>query len=61
MPSERERFPELFVESNIDRRKCERVVPMKVLVLGFMRTGSQCVFLSHKPECPIAMEELIQY
>ena len=42
MPSERERFPELFVESNIDRRKCERVVPMKVLVLGFMRTGSQC-------------------
>ena len=44
MATERERFPELFVESNIDRRKCERVVPMKVLVLGFMRTGSQCAF-----------------
>ena len=45
MSSERERFPELFVEGNIDRRKCERVVPMKVLVLGFMRTGSQCAFI----------------
>lgn len=46
MASERERFPELFVDGNVDRRKCERIVPMKILVLGFMRTGSQCVFLS---------------
>lgn len=61
MPSERERFPELFVESNIDRRKCERVVPMKVLVLGFMRTGSQCVFLSHELETPIVEEEITKY
>ena len=26
----------------IDRRKCRRVVPMKVLVLGMGRTGTTC-------------------
>lgn len=28
----------------IDRRKCRRIVPMKVLVLGLGRTGTTCEF-----------------
>ena len=28
--------------TDIDRRRCERVVPMKVLVLGLSRTGTSC-------------------
>lgn len=28
--------------TNIDRRQCRRVVPMKVLVLGLCRTGTMC-------------------
>ncbi|SLM39230.1 hypothetical protein LPUS_09732 [Lasallia pustulata] len=39
-PSNRERFPELYNQTNIDRRTCTRVVPMRVLVLGMMRTGT---------------------
>lgn len=38
--SSRERFPRYFIEQDIDRRKCERVVPMKVLVIGMLRTGT---------------------
>ncbi|KAL8855669.1 MAG: hypothetical protein Q9178_007680 [Gyalolechia marmorata] len=38
--TDRERFPNYFVEENIDRRKCTRVVPMKVLVIGMLRTGT---------------------
>lgn len=30
--------------TNIDRRQCRRVVPMKVLVLGLCRTGTMCEF-----------------
>lgn len=42
-PSDRERFPELFMEDkHIDRRTCKREVPMKVLVFGMMRTGTAC-------------------
>lgn len=38
-----ERFPEMFAPNrHIDRRKCERTVPMKVLVLGMCRTGTAC-------------------
>lgn len=29
----------------IDRRKCHRTVPMKVLALGVGRTGTACEFL----------------
>lgn len=29
-------------KSNIDRRQCSRVVPLKVLCLGLSRTGTQC-------------------
>lgn len=29
-----------LTERDIDRRKCERVVPMKVLVIGMCRTGT---------------------
>lgn len=28
--------------TDIDRRRCERIVPMKVLVLGLSRTGTSC-------------------
>lgn len=35
--------------TNIDRRQCRRVVPMKVLVLGLCRTGTMC-------ESPIKIE-----
>lgn len=46
--SDRERFPAYFVEQNIDRRKCERVVPMKVLVIGMLRTGTLSETSPHK-------------
>jgi len=29
--------------TNIDRRNCERLVPMKVLCLGLGRTGTACI------------------
>jgi hypothetical protein len=54
--SDEERLPELFNEApSIDRSKCKREVPMKVLVLGLVRTGTACmnqtrfrpVFLAH--------------
>lgn len=34
------KFPHLFVNHNIDRRQCRRVVPMEVLNLGMSRTGT---------------------
>jgi len=41
-----ERFPEMFAPNrHIDRRQCERTVPMKVLVLGMCRTGTACKFV----------------
>ena len=42
--TEEERFPELFVNTNIDRRIFQRVVPLKVIVVGMPRTGTQCVY-----------------
>ena len=41
--------PEMYVpDSNIDRHKCKRVVPMEVLSLGMSRTGTACkVSLPH--------------
>ncbi|KAL9594689.1 MAG: hypothetical protein Q9219_006889 [cf. Caloplaca sp. 3 TL-2023] len=48
--TDRERFPYYFVELDIDRRKCERVVPMKVLVIGMLRTGTMTM--------QVALEEL---
>ncbi|KAL8846063.1 MAG: hypothetical protein Q9221_008825 [Calogaya cf. arnoldii] len=38
--TDRERFPDYFIEEDVDRRKCTRVVPMKVLVIGMLRTGT---------------------
>ena len=29
-------------DTDIDRRQCRRVVPMKVLILGLGRTGTAC-------------------
>ncbi|MCJ1456574.1 hypothetical protein MMC28_006935 [Mycoblastus sanguinarius] len=46
--SEPERFPELFVNTNIDRRQCRRVVPLKVIVLGMPRTGTQSIRVALK-------------
>lgn len=31
-------------DTNIDRRKCHRTVPMKVLALGVGRTGTACKY-----------------
>lgn len=45
--TDQERFPDYFVEEDIDRRKCTRVVPMKVLVIGMLRTGTLCE-LAHR-------------
>lgn len=39
--SDRERFPELFIEGTIDRRNYRHVVPTKVLVCGMFRTGTK--------------------
>lgn len=30
--------------TNIDRRLCRRVVPLKVIVLGMARTGTDCMY-----------------
>lgn len=39
----KEKHPELYMpETNIDRRRCKRVVPMEVMNLGFPRTGTMC-------------------
>ena len=39
----RTRYPELFLpDRKLDRRQCDRVVPMQVLHFGFMRTGLTC-------------------
>lgn len=43
--TEEERFPELLVNTNIDRRICQRVVPLKVIVVGMPRTGTQCTYI----------------
>lgn len=38
--------PVLFKDgSDIDRSQCKRIVPMKVLVLGFCRTGTMCKYM----------------
>lgn len=34
----------------IDRRKCHRTVPMKVLALGVGRTGTACELISTLPD-----------
>jgi hypothetical protein len=31
-------------DTDIDRRQCKRVVPMRVLALGLGRTGTACKF-----------------
>ncbi|KAK5710754.1 hypothetical protein LTR17_018735 [Elasticomyces elasticus] len=44
--SVREQQPALFRFSHVDRRTCERVVPMQVLFLGFSRTGTSSMQLA---------------
>lgn len=43
-------------DTNIDRRKCHRTVPMKVLALGVGRTGTACKF---DVLCCIRLGELV--
>ncbi|PGH00649.1 hypothetical protein AJ80_09139 [Polytolypa hystricis UAMH7299] len=46
MPTEgtsQERFPELFFQTEVDRRLSKRTVKMEVLVLGMMRTGTMSI------------------
>ena len=38
----KEKYPEIYAQTNIDRRGCERVVPMEILSLGMGRTGTMC-------------------
>ena len=38
-------------DTNIDRRKCHRTVPMKVLALGVGRTGTACEYCGPGIEC----------
>jgi hypothetical protein len=40
----REKYPEIYAQTNIDRKDCVRVVPMEVLSLGMGRTGTMCEF-----------------
>jgi hypothetical protein len=41
----REKYPEIYKQTNVDRRGCERVVPMEILSLGMGRTGTMCKLL----------------
>jgi hypothetical protein len=40
----KEKYPEIYKQTNIDRRGCVRVVPMEILSLGMGRTGTMCKF-----------------
>ncbi|KAK5698258.1 hypothetical protein LTR97_007219 [Elasticomyces elasticus] len=44
--SVREQQPALFRFTHVDRRTCQRVVPMQVLSLGFSRTGTSSMQLA---------------
>lgn len=40
-------WTDIFTDDTcIDRRKCHRTVPMKVLALGVGRTGTACTIIS---------------
>ena len=46
--ADHERFPELFREGQMaNRDEATRVVPMRVLVFGLMRTGTSCKAAFH--------------
>lgn len=38
----KEKYPEIYAQTNIDRTGHKRVVPMEVLSLGLGRTGTMC-------------------
>jgi hypothetical protein len=42
----KEKYPEIYAQTNIDRRGCKRVMPMEILSLGMGRTGTMCKFLT---------------
>lgn len=44
-------FTDIFTpDTDINRSKCVRTVPMKVLILGLDRTGTACK-ATHRPAC----------
>jgi hypothetical protein len=42
----KEKYPEIYAQTNIDRKDCVRKVPMEILSLGMGRTGTMCKFLT---------------
>lgn len=44
-----------LVITDIDRRQCHRIVPLKLLVLGLGRTGTDCKTSPHSPNCPLRL------
>jgi hypothetical protein len=42
----KDRYPEIYAQTNIDRRGCKRIVPMEILSLGMGRTGTMCKFIA---------------
>jgi hypothetical protein len=41
----KDKYPEIYAQTNIDRKGCKRVVPMEILSLGMGRTGTMCKLL----------------
>lgn len=44
-------------DTDIDRRKCVRTVPMRVLALGLGRTGTACKYLENRMAKPLALAD----
>lgn len=42
----KEKYPEIYAQTNVDRTGLKRVVPMEVLSLGLGRTGTMCEYAS---------------
>jgi hypothetical protein len=42
----KDKYPEIYAQTNIDRRGCKRIVPMEILSLGMGRTGTMCKFIA---------------
>jgi hypothetical protein len=42
----KEKYPEIYAQTNINRKDCVRKVPMEILSLGMGRTGTMCKFFA---------------
>lgn len=47
-------------DTDIDRRKCVRTVPMKVLALGLGRTGTACKYIEYRMAKPLDLADPVQ-